>query len=217
MTGKPYPIKGWFVYATNLIQALPNEQETIKAIQNLDLLVVVDVIPSEIAGWADVVLPESVYLERYDDINVEWFREPFVALRQPVVDSPNDQKPNWWMARKLAEELGLGQYYPWKDIEEYIEHRLTAAGLSFDELKKNGIIRGAPQPIYFDEGVPAEFATPSGKIEFYSLQLAEGRLRSRAGAPAAGRGASGVIPPPLRTRARSLVQPDAVQPRPDAT
>jgi len=32
------------------MHALPNENETIKAIQNLDLLVVVDVIPSEIAG-----------------------------------------------------------------------------------------------------------------------------------------------------------------------
>ena len=64
LTGKPYPIKGWMVYATNLLHALPNEQETIKAIQNLDLMVVIDVIPSEIAGWADVVLPESIYLER---------------------------------------------------------------------------------------------------------------------------------------------------------
>jgi thiosulfate reductase / polysulfide reductase chain A len=173
ITGRPYPVKGWFVYATNLIHALPNEAETIKAIQNLDLLVVVDVIPSEIAGWADVVLPESVYLERYDDINVEWFREPFVALRQPVVESPHEQKPNWWMAKKLAEKLGLGAYYPWKDIEEYINHRLTAAGLSFEELKKRGIIRGAKQPIYFEEGVPEQFPTPSGKIEFYSLQLAK--------------------------------------------
>jgi thiosulfate reductase / polysulfide reductase chain A len=173
ITGKPYPVKGWFVYATNLIHALPNEAETIKAIQNLDLLVVVDVIPSEIAGWADVVLPESVYLERYDEINVEWFREPFVALRQPVVESPHEQKPNWWMAKKLAEKLDLGAYYPWKDIEEYINHRLTAAGLSFDGLKKKGILKGARQPIYFDEGVPAQFATPSGKIEFYSLQLAK--------------------------------------------
>lgn len=171
ITGKPYPIKGWFVYATNLLHALPNEEETIKAIQNLDLLVVIDVIPSEIAGWADVVLPESVYLERHDDLNVEWFREPFVALRQPVVESPHDQKPNWWIAKKLAEKLGLGHYYPWKTIEEYHQYRLNAAGLSYDELKKKGIIRGAKQPIYFDDGVPAEFPTPSGKIEFYSLQL----------------------------------------------
>ena len=80
ITGQPYPVKGWIIYATNLLQALPNEAETIKAIQKLDLLVVVDVIPSEMAGWADVVLPESTYLERYDDLNVELFREPFVAL-----------------------------------------------------------------------------------------------------------------------------------------
>ena len=71
ITGQPYPIKGWFTYATNLLQALPNEAETIEAIQKLDLLVVVDVVGSEMAGWADVVLPEATYLERYDDLNVE--------------------------------------------------------------------------------------------------------------------------------------------------
>jgi thiosulfate reductase/polysulfide reductase chain A len=171
ITGKPYPIKGWLVYATNLLHALPNEAETIKAIQQLDLMVVVDVIPSETAGWADVVLPESTYLERFDDLNPEYFRQPFLGLRQPVVDSPHDQKPNWWIAKKLAEKLGLGAYYPWQDIEEYLAHRVTAAGLSYPELKQKGIILGQRQPLYFDEGAPAEFDTPSGQIEFYSLQL----------------------------------------------
>ena len=116
ITGTPYPVKAWMVYATNLLNALPNQAETIRAIQQLDLLVVVDVIPSEIAGWADVVLPESVYLERYDDLNPELFKQPFIALRQPVVDAPHDQKPNWWIAKKLAEKLGLGSFFPWKDI-----------------------------------------------------------------------------------------------------
>ncbi|MBI5403866.1 MAG: molybdopterin-dependent oxidoreductase [Ignavibacteriae bacterium] len=172
ITGKPYPIKGWITYGTNLLYAMPNQDETLKAIQNLDLLVVVDVVPTELAGWADVVLPESVYLERFDDINVEFFKEPFVALRQPVMDSPNEQKPNWWIAKKLADKLGLGHYFPWNDIEEYIKYRMTAAGLSYDELKKKGIIKGAKQPIFFNEGINPEFPTPSGKIEFYSLQLA---------------------------------------------
>ena len=194
ITGKPYPVKGWFVYATNLLHALPNEEETINAIQNLDLLVVIDVIPSEIAGWADVVLPESVYLEWHDDLNVEWFREPFIGLRQPVVESPHDQKPNWWMAKRLAEKLGLGHFYPWKTIEEYFEQRLSAGGYSLETLKKQGIIRGAKQPIYFDEGVPAEFPTPSGKIEFYSLQLAQAGFDPGGGGggrPAGGPGAGG--------------------------
>jgi thiosulfate reductase/polysulfide reductase chain A len=171
-TGEPYPVKGWMVYATNLIHALPNEAETLRAIERLDLMVVVDVIPSEIAGWADVVLPEATYLERYDEINVELFREPFVALRQPVVPPPHDQKPNWWIARELAFKLGLDAYYPWTDIEEYLDHRLKGAGLGLAELKQRGLVRGPPAPLYFEDGVPAEFATPSGKIEFYSTQLA---------------------------------------------
>lgn len=173
ITGKPYPIKGWFIYGTNLMQALPNRDETIKAIQNLDLMVVVDVVPSEIAGWADVVLPESVYLERYDDLNTSPFKEGFVGIRQPIIDEPNDQKPNWWIAKKLADKLGLGQYFPWKNIEEYLDTRLKAAGLSLDELKKTGIIKAPEKPIYFEDGVEPEFLTPSGKIEFYSDQLAE--------------------------------------------
>jgi thiosulfate reductase/polysulfide reductase chain A len=173
LTGYPYPIKGWFIYGTNLLQALPNRDETTKAIQNLDLMVVVDVVPSEIAGWADVVLPESVYLERYDDLNTSPFREGFVGIRQPVVAEPNDQKPNWWMAKKLGEKLGLGAYFPWNDIEEYLDTRLKSAGHSLDELKEKGIIKGPEQPIYFEEGLEPEFLTPSGKIEFYSTQLAD--------------------------------------------
>ncbi len=173
LTGQPYPVKGWLVYATNLLHALPNEQETIRAIQTLELFVVIDVIPSEIAGWADVVLPESIYLERYDDLNVEWFRQPFVALRQPVVEAPHEQKPNWWIAKKLAEKLDLGHFFPWNDIEDYFRTRLSGAGLSYDDLKARGIILGAKQPVYFDEGVPAQFPTPTGKIEFYSPQLAQ--------------------------------------------
>jgi len=171
ITGEPYPIKGWLVYATNLIQALPDREETIKAIQNLDLMVVVDVVPSEIAGWADVVLPEDTYLERFDDLSITPFKKPFISLRQPVISSPGDTKPNWWIARELAIKLGLGHYYPWTNIEEYFKKRLGSAGYSYDELKKKGILKGEETPIFFEDGIEPVFYTPSGKIEFYSPQL----------------------------------------------
>jgi len=88
-----------------------------------------------------------------------------------VVEPPADQKPNWWIAKKLAEKLGLGHYFPWNHIEEYFDYRLKAAGLSLEQLKKEGIIKGSKQPIYIEDGIEPEFATPSGKIEFYSIQL----------------------------------------------
>lgn len=171
ITGKPYPVKGWMVYATNLVHALPNQEETIRAIQALDLLVVVDVIPSEIAGWADVVLPESIYLERHDELNPELFRDPLLALRQPVVAPPDDQKPNWWIARELALRLGLEAWYPWKTIEEYHQKRCELGGFDYAQLKRTGIVRRPRNPLYFEEGAPAAFDTPSGRIEFWSEQL----------------------------------------------
>ncbi len=34
-----------------------------------------------------------------------------------------------------------------------------------------GIVRGAPPPVFYEDGVEPVFPTPSGKIEFYSTQL----------------------------------------------
>jgi thiosulfate reductase/polysulfide reductase chain A len=61
-------IRAWIVNGTNLILTLPEKNKTIEAINNLDLMVVVDTMPMEITGYADVVLPECTYLERYDSI-----------------------------------------------------------------------------------------------------------------------------------------------------
>ena len=78
-------IKAWMVYGTNLIQCLPDPRQTQKAIQALDFIVSVDVLPSEICGWSDVVLPEATYLERCDEVWAPAYEQPFLAIRQPVL------------------------------------------------------------------------------------------------------------------------------------
>jgi thiosulfate reductase/polysulfide reductase chain A len=173
LSAKPYPIKGWFVYSTNLMQALPNEAETIKAIQNLDLLVVCDTVPSEMAGWADVILPDTTFLERHDELLTGYGRNGWASLRQPVVAAPHDQKPAWWIAKQLAEKLGVGACMPFKDMEEYLSFRVEKSGHSWDKLKKEGVILAEHKPITVEEGLTLEFGTPSGKVEFWSDQLAE--------------------------------------------
>ncbi len=171
LTGKPYPIKGWLVYSTNLMSALPNPAETLAAIDKLDLLVVVDTMPSEIAGYADVVLPEATFLERHDELSTAWGRTGWVALRQPVMNPPADQKPGWWIAKRLAEKLGVGACLPFADMEEYLRYRVEKSGLSFDELKRDGVIMGKREPVFVEDGLELTFDTPSGKVEFWSDQL----------------------------------------------
>lgn len=169
----PNPLKAWMVYGTNLIQALPNPQQTIEAIQALDFIVSVDVLPAEICGWSDVVLPEATYLERCDDVFAPYYKEPFVAIRQPVVEPMYDSKPGWWIAKELGHRLGLADYFPWKDSMEYAKHRITAAGLDCGELEETGVVRGPVTPVCEEDGLDLGFDTSSGKIELYSQTLAD--------------------------------------------
>ena len=165
-------LKGWFVYGTNLVVSLPKPEQTIKALQELEFVAVSDVLPMEIVGWADVVLPDATYLERYDDLHEGSFRDPFLALRQPAVDPMYDVRPPWWVAKELAKRLDLDAYFPWDDIEDYLQKRLDPMGISLAEMKREGVKRFPRQPLYFKDGVTPEFYTDSGKIELYSSKLA---------------------------------------------
>jgi thiosulfate reductase/polysulfide reductase chain A len=174
ITGQPRPVKAWFVYGSNLMKSMPDKQETIKAIQNLDLMVTIDTMPMDIINYSDVVLPECTYMERHDNINIGKFKgEAEIALRQPTVDPLWESKPSWWITKELGNKLGLAEYFPWKDGEEYIAKRCEAGGIDFGQLQRDGvIIKKGGAPYITAENQP-EFATPSGKIELYSKQLAE--------------------------------------------
>ncbi len=174
ITGKPHPIKAWLAYSCNLIKAMADRDETIRAIDNLDLLVAIDILPADITRWADVVLPECTFLERHDTLSLGHFKDFEVVIRQPAVDPLYESKPSWWITKELANRMGLGDYFPWKDGEEYLRGRCRAGNIDYDELSRKGVVRtaGKSSP-YISPLREPEFDTPSGKIELYSEQLAE--------------------------------------------
>ncbi|HOV09905.1 MAG: Polysulfide reductase chain A precursor [Spirochaetes bacterium ADurb.Bin218] len=164
--------EGWFIYGCNVLKSMPQRENTIKALQNLSLVVVIDVLPTEITGWADVVLPDTSYLERYDDIRHSQGRTPQIALRSPVFEPRYNSKPAWWIARELAYKMGLGDYFPWKDVEEYLDFKLKKIGSSLDEMKRLGVKNlERTTPLYIGKNEDYKFPTDSGKIELYSETL----------------------------------------------
>ena len=171
---KDCSFKGWIVYGTNLPLTLPQPEKTIEALKALELVVAIDIMPMEITGWADVVLPECTYLERYDDIRVSPGRESTVALRSPAFEPEYDTKPASWMAKELGKKLGLEKYFPWETFEEYLDYRLKSIGSSLKEMEKIGVKKlPHDEDLYFLNGEEYEFATNTGKIELYSTALAE--------------------------------------------
>ena len=172
--GREARIKGWIISGTNLVASVPLKEELTKAMQSLDLLGVVDTMPMEITGFADVVLPECTYLERYDDIRATAHREPTLCLRMPAVEPKNQTKPAWWIAKQLGERLGLGAYFNYKDYSEVLDWQLKQVGSSLEELKKIGVKKSTRKTSpYIEPGTDHQFKTASGKIQLYSHEMAE--------------------------------------------
>ena len=165
--------KAWIVLGTNLIETLPNQSKTIEAIQNLDLIVAIDTMPMEITGWADVVLPECTYIERYDSIRTGPHRKGQIALRMPAVEPKYDSKPAYWMARELAIKLGLGEYFPFEKIEDELDWQLKKMGSSLEEMQRVGVKTYEREfdDLYFAPDEDVEFITNTGKIELYSTDF----------------------------------------------
>ena len=165
-----YPIKGWFVNGTNLIFTIPNQANTLKAIQNLELLVVVDTMPMEITGWADVVLPECTYLERYDTLRAAPHRKPAIALRMPATEPLYDTKSDYTIARDLSKKLNLADYFPFEKQEEMLDAQLKKAGSSLEEMQRIGVktFEREADDLYFSDNEDVVFSTDSGKIELFS-------------------------------------------------
>jgi thiosulfate reductase/polysulfide reductase chain A len=173
ITGEPYPIKGLIVYGTNLLHTIPNPERTKEALKKLDFVLVIDVLPMDHVAWADVVLPEATYLERYDELWTCRHKTPYIALREPAVSPLYDTKPAWWMVRELGLRLGLDAYFAWADAEEYLETRLASIGSSLEKIRESGgVIVQKGKPYLEDYQGKSPFATPSGKIELYSEALA---------------------------------------------
>jgi thiosulfate reductase / polysulfide reductase chain A len=168
-----HPIKAWLVAGTNLPLTIPDKELFQTAVQSIDFLAVVDTMPMDITAYADVILPECTYLERYDTIRSAPHREPNIALRMPAVEPKYDTKPSWWIAKQIGERLGLGAYFDYDDFTEVLDWQLKKLGTSLEEMQKIGVKKFDREsgPLYLADGEDYTFNTNSGKIELYSTEF----------------------------------------------
>ncbi|MCG6894964.1 MAG: molybdopterin-dependent oxidoreductase, partial [Desulfobacteraceae bacterium] len=68
LNSDPYPLKALIAYRLDPLMSIPDTAQTLKALDQLDLIVAIDINYSDIAWYADVLLPESTYLERTDPV-----------------------------------------------------------------------------------------------------------------------------------------------------
>lgn len=166
LTGQPYPIKAMVVRHSNPALSWPNTKKVVEALSKLDLLVVVDVLPSDTTMLAHYILPESTYLERADPPVFSRGEPAEVAVRQPVVQPLYDTKSPADIITGLAGAAGLGQYLSFT-VDDVAAARIEGLAVDRERLQAFGVwhAEANSQP---DSPL---FGTPSGKIEIKSDRL----------------------------------------------
>ncbi len=175
LEGKPYPVKGWMIAKQDPMNALPDQAKTMRMIEQMEFIAAIDIQMSDTAWYADVVFPESTYLEREDPVEVLTGIWPVVVLRQQVIPPAHDTKPCLEIVQGLAKRLGLDMYFDY-DIAKWNEATVKElpVAMPMEHLRKHGVYTPPGGPKYGSTlSKDHRFVTKSGKIELYSERLKE--------------------------------------------
>jgi len=132
---------------------------------------VIDLFLTQTAQFADVILPASSCFEK-TQLNRAYIRNSPVIIQNQVIDCLEHSWPDWKIIFELARKLGLEQEFPWQTADEAIDYQLEPAGITVEMLRKNpGGVRAGE--IEYEKYRKHGFATPTGKVEFFSERLKE--------------------------------------------
>ncbi len=167
----PYPIKAMIAYRFDPLMSIADTNLTKKALDQLDLIVAIDINYSDIAWYADVILPESCYLERTDCVQQANGLKPQMFLRQQVVTPRYDTREGAIILKQIADRIGTGAYFPYNNIDELVDWQLEGTGFTRQDFDQKGFVAYGKKPIFWDRLEGLKFKTPSGKIEIKSSLL----------------------------------------------
>lgn len=101
-------IRALIVIGGSPVTSWPDQDKTLRALQNLDTLVCIEVRQTDTVALADYVLPASYGLERAE-LNAfgdMFYNKPFVQFTDPVVAPPGEACEEWIYLAELAKRMG---------------------------------------------------------------------------------------------------------------
>ena len=175
--GYPADIKMIYSAAGDLFNQLPNVAKTVKAVENVEFMVVHDHFVTPTARYADILLPATTFWER-NDVHTPWAGAGHYAIfMQQAIAPMGECRSDLDICGDLARRLGIEGYND-RTEEDWLRELTRGAVDDFDTFRTAGLARlPAPEDavafareIRDPEHHP--FSTPSGKIEIYSTTLA---------------------------------------------
>jgi anaerobic selenocysteine-containing dehydrogenase len=184
LEGKPYETRMIITWGQNPVGGSAGANKVVEALKKVDTVVCISPYFNETTMYADVILPDAIYIERDEAIRAK-FKSPIptLALNRKAVDPLFDVKSGYWIVIQLAKRT-----LPKEDYEKYFkafeqrgiqalwDAQLAKIGklddeenasFDYDYFLENGVWTGKRKYKVTDKG------TPTHKLELYSTFFAD--------------------------------------------
>lgn len=181
-------IKMIFSLAGNyLANQNPDINKTIKLLEDeskVEFIVASDLFLTPSAKYADLLLPETSFMERWN-IGETWGTGSYFMLSEKVIEPAFECRSDYEWLREVAAKMGIEKAFSeGRDEKQWIEYIVeqTRAAMpeenlpTFEQLKvqRQHLFKSAPH-VAFEKNIADPqnnpFTTPSGKIEIFSKRL----------------------------------------------
>ncbi|SDT05953.1 assimilatory nitrate reductase (NADH) alpha subunit apoprotein [Nocardioides scoriae] len=182
--GRPGGPRALLVLGSNIVVSAPRAGHVAERLEALDLLVVCDLVMSETAALADVVLPVTQWAEETGTMTN---LEGRVVLRQQAVPPPTGVRSDLEVIAALAERVGSPVAFSADPEEVFAElgrasagGRADYSGITYDRIREeHGVFWPCPATDPADAGAAPHpgtprlfgdaFAHPDGRARFVAV------------------------------------------------
>ncbi len=171
-------VRALWIACTNPAASMPDVKVAQAGLMRADLVVVQDCsLMSETVAYADVVLPAAQWGEKCGTMTNS---ERLVIRSEKLLEPPGEARPDWWIAARVAREMGFTGF-DFERIEEiWDEYRPLTRGTPCDQwgMTNERLQRGPLRWPCPDESHPGtarryldgRFATSSGRARFWTTE-----------------------------------------------
>ena len=164
-------VRAMLLFGSDFVSSFADGARVKAGFEKVDLIVSHELFMNDTARrYADIVLPGTTWLE---ELGVKG-TPTHVYLMDRILEPAGEARSMTDVVTTLANRLGIEGFYPWQHegghIDAVLDHPSTAH-VTVASLRANGGM--AARNVSHVANIDHRYATPSGKIEFYSERAAE--------------------------------------------
>jgi len=169
-SGQDSPIQVLFVADANPLYAMADTEAVAKAFDKIPLVVSFSSYMDETAANADLILPNHVFLERFEDVPfARGFPRPIIGLTRPAVEPLYNTRHTGDVIIRLAQKMGgtVAEAFGWDSYDACLEQSLAD---KWDGLVEDGYWVDSE---FSQTALTQHFETDSSKFEFSNSDISD--------------------------------------------